>query len=95
MGRNKRINITIIILSSVTIFLQTLTVSLEDVGDSKVAEYLTMIINAALITIQTLQLNLKKIKEKEEEKKKEEVKLKEDTYDSYGSFNLPIINVGK
>ena len=62
MGAHKKINITIIVLSSVAIFLQTLILSISALSDSKSIQIIVAVLNAALVAIQSLQLNLKKIR---------------------------------
>lgn len=60
MSVHKRINITIIVLSSVAIFLQTLILSISALSESKALQIVIAVLNAALVAIQSLQLNLKK-----------------------------------
>lgn len=62
MGTHKKINITIIVLSAIAIFLQTLILSISTLYETKVFQVIVAILNAALVTVQSLQLNLKKIR---------------------------------
>lgn len=62
MGAHKKINITIIVLSATAIFLQTLILSISTLYETKVFQIIVAVLNAALVAIQSLQLNLKKIR---------------------------------
>ena len=60
MSYHRKINITIIILSSVAVFLQTLLLAIQTLYDTKIFQIIVAVINATLIAIQSVQLNLKK-----------------------------------
>ena len=62
MGTNKKINIAIIVISTIAVFLQTLILSISEIYESKIALIVIAVLNAAVVAIDTLQLNLKKIK---------------------------------
>lgn len=62
MGAHKKINITIIVLSAIAIFLQTLILSISTLYETKIFQIIVAILNAALVAIQSVQLNLKKIR---------------------------------
>lgn len=62
MNTHKKINITIIILSGVAIFLQTLIVSIQSLYELKYLQLVIAVLNAVLVAVQTVQLNLKKIR---------------------------------
>ena len=62
MGANKKINIAIIVISTIAVFLQTLILSISEIYESKIALIVIAVLNAAVVAIETLQLNLKKIK---------------------------------
>lgn len=64
MGFHRRINITIIVLSAIAVFLQTLLLAIQSLYDTKLFQIIVAFINAALVTIQSVQLNLKKEAEK-------------------------------
>lgn len=92
MGKNKRFNISIIIISSVAVFLQTLNVSLEEWDDSKAAQFIIILLNSALITLQSLQINLKRLKKQEKEAKMKLTQAK-DSGDEISEMNLPPIHI--
>ena len=62
MGANKKINIAIIVISTIAVFLQTLILSISEIYESKIALIVIAVLNAAVVAIETLQLNLKKIR---------------------------------
>ena len=62
MGANKKINIAIIVISTIAVFLQTLILSISEIYESKIALVVIAVLNATVVAIETLQLNLKKIK---------------------------------
>ena len=62
MGTNKKINIAIIVISTIAVFLQTLILSISEIYESKIALIVIAVLNAAVVAIETLQLNLKKIR---------------------------------
>ena len=57
MGAHKKINITIIVLSAIAIFLQTLILSISTLYETKIFQIIVAILNAALVAIQSVQLN--------------------------------------
>lgn len=57
MKTNKKINISIIVISTIAIFIQTLILSINEIYDSKIFQI--------IIAIQSLQLNLKRIRSRE------------------------------
>lgn len=62
MGAHKKLNIAIIVLSAIAIFLQALILSISTLYETKIFQIIIAILNAALVAIQTVQLNLKKIR---------------------------------
>ena len=62
MGAHKKFNIIIIVLSAIAIFLQTLILSISTLYETKIFQIIVAILNAALVAIQSVQLNLKKIR---------------------------------
>ena len=62
MGANKKINIAIIVISTIAVFLQTLILSISEIYESKIALVVIAVLNATVEAIDTLQFNLKKIK---------------------------------
>lgn len=62
MGAHKKLNITIIVLSAIAIFLQALILSISTLYETKTFQIIIAILNAALVAIQSVQLNLKKIR---------------------------------
>ena len=62
MGAHKKLNITIIVLSAIAIFIETLILSISTLYETKIFQIIVAILNAALVAIQSVQLNLKKIR---------------------------------
>lgn len=65
MKTNKKINISIIVISTIAIFIQTLILSINEIYDSKIFQIIIAILNASVVAIQSLQLNLKRIRSRE------------------------------
>lgn len=62
MGAHKKLNISIIVLSAIAIFIETLILSISTLYETKIFQIIVAILNAALVAIQSVQLNLKKIR---------------------------------
>lgn len=62
MGAHKKINISIVVLSAVATFLQTLILSVSALYETRALQIIVAVLNAALVAIQSLQLNLKNIR---------------------------------
>ena len=59
-----KINVTIIVISSLAIFLQTLIMAVQNIFDNLASQLCVGILNAILVAIEALQINLEKIKSK-------------------------------
>ena len=61
MGKNKKINISIVVISTITTFLQTLIISIESIYKNIIIQIVSAILNAIIVALQSLQLNIKRI----------------------------------
>ena len=64
MITHKKINISIIIISTVAVFLQTLIITIQNIFDNLPSKLSVGILNSILVAIEALQINLEKIKSK-------------------------------
>ena len=65
MGKNKKINISIIVISTITTFLQTLIISISSIYENIIFEIIVAILNAIIVALESLQLNIKRLKTRE------------------------------
>lgn len=62
MGKNRKINISIIVISTITTFLQTLIISISSIYENIIFEIIVAILNAIIVALESLQLNIKRLK---------------------------------
>ena len=65
MGKNKKINISIIVISTITTFLQTLIISISSIYENIIFEIIVAVLNAIIVALESLQLNIKRLKTRE------------------------------
>ena len=65
MGKNTKINISIIVISTITTFLQTLIISISSIYENIIFEIIVAILNAIIVALESLQLNIKRLKTRE------------------------------
>ena len=65
MGRNTKINISIVVISTVATFIQTVMVSISAIYTNIIFQIATAILNAAIVALESLQINIKRIKTRE------------------------------
>ena len=61
MGKNTKINISIIVISTITTFLQTLIISISSIYENIIFEIIVAILNAIIVALESLQLNIKRL----------------------------------
>ena len=64
MITHKKINISIIVISTIAVFLQTLIITIQNTFDNLPSKLSVGILNSILVAIEALQINLEKIKSK-------------------------------
>ena len=64
MITHKKINISIIIISTLAVFLQTLIITIQNIFDNLPSKLSVGILNSILVAIEALQINLEKLKSK-------------------------------
>ena len=64
MITHKKINISIIVISTIAVFLQTLIITIQNIFDNLPSKLSVGILNSILVAIEALQINLEKIKSK-------------------------------
>ena len=65
MGRNTKINISIVVISTVATFIQTVMVSISAIYTNIIFQIATAILNAVIVALESLQINIKRIKTRE------------------------------
>ena len=65
MGRNTKINISIVVISTIATSLQTLTVAISSIFNNIALQIVTAIMNAIIVGLESLQLNIKRLKSRE------------------------------
>ena len=61
MKSKKKISITIIVISAITTFLQTLVISINTIYENKICQIISAVFSASIIALQSIAMNLKKI----------------------------------
>lgn len=64
MITHKKINISIIVISTLAVFLQTLIITIQNIFDNLPSKLSVGILNSILVAIEALQINLEKLKSK-------------------------------
>ena len=65
MGRNTKINISIVVISTIATSLQTLTVAISSIFNNMALQIVTAVMNAIIVGLESLQLNIKRLKSRE------------------------------
>ena len=65
MGKNTKINISIIVISTITTFLQTLIVAIATIYENIIFQIVVAVLNAVIVALESLQLNIKRLKTRE------------------------------
>ena len=62
MGKNKKINISIIVISALITFLQTLIISISSINQNVIFQIIVAVMSAIVVSLEGVQMNLKRIK---------------------------------
>ena len=65
MGKNTKINISIIVISTITTFLQTLIIAIATIYENIIFQIVVAVLNAVIVALESLQLNIKRLKTRE------------------------------
>ena len=65
MGKNTKINISIIVISTITTFLQTLIIAIATIYENIIFQIVVAVLNAIIVALESLQLNIKRLKSRE------------------------------
>lgn len=62
MGKNKKINISIVVISALITFLQTLIISISSINQNVIFQIIVAVMSATVVSLEGVQMNLKRIK---------------------------------
>ena len=62
MGKNKKINISIVVISGLITFLQTLIISISSINQNVIFQIIVAVMSAIVVSLEGVQMNLKRIK---------------------------------
>ena len=62
MGKNKKINISIVVISALINFLQTLIISISAINENIIFQIIVAVMSAIVVSLEGVQMNLKRIK---------------------------------
>ena len=62
MGKNKKINISIVVISALITFLQTLIISISAINENVIFQIIVAVMSAIVVSLEGVQMNLKRIK---------------------------------
>ena len=62
MGRNTKINISILVITTIATVIQSITVAISSIFNSIALQIVTAVMNAIIVGLQSLQLNIKRLK---------------------------------
>ena len=62
MGKNKKINISIVVISALITFLQTLIISISAINENIIFQIIVAVMSAIVVSLEGVQMNLKRIK---------------------------------
>ena len=80
MGKNRKINISIITISTITTFLQTLIIAIASVYENIIFQIVVAVLNAVIVALESLQLNIKRLKTRENSRRNsEDIEIKIDS----------------
>ena len=65
MGKNTKINISIVVISTITTFLQTLIIAIATIYENIIFQIVVAVLNAIIVALESLQLNIKRLKSRE------------------------------
>ena len=72
MGKNTKINISIVVISTITTFLQTLIVAIATIYENIIFQIVVAVLNAVIVALESLQLNIKRLKTRENSRRNSE-----------------------
>ena len=72
MGKNTKINISIVVISTITTFLQTLIVAIATIYENIIFQIVVAVLNAVIVALESLQLNIKRLKSRENSRRNSE-----------------------
>ena len=80
MGKNTKINISIVVISTITTFLQTLIVAIATIYENIIFQIVVAVLNAVIVALESLQLNIKRLKTRENSRRNsEDIEIKIDS----------------
>lgn len=62
MGKNRKINISIIVISALITFIQTLIISISSINENVIFQIVVAVLSAIVVSLEGVQMNLKRIK---------------------------------
>ena len=62
MGKNKKINISIVVISALITCLQTLIISISAINQNVIFQIIVAVMSAIVVSLEGVQMNLKRIK---------------------------------
>ena len=62
MGKNRKINISIVVISALITFLQTLIISISAINENIIFQIIVAVMSAIVVSLEGVQMNLKRIK---------------------------------
>ena len=62
MGKNQKINISIVVISALITFLQTLIISISAINENIIFQIIVAVMSAIVVSLEGVQMNLKRIK---------------------------------
>ena len=62
MGKNKKINISIVVISALITFLQTLIISISAINQNLIFQIIIAVMSAIVVSLEGVQMNLNRIK---------------------------------
>ena len=72
MGKNTKINISIVVISTITTFLQTLIVAIATIYENIIFQIVVAVLNAVIVALESLQINMKRLKTRENSRRNSE-----------------------
>ena len=62
MGKNRKINISIIVISALITFIQTLIISISSIYQNLIFQIVIAVLSSVVVSLECVQMNLKRIK---------------------------------
>ena len=62
MGKNRKINISIIVISALITFIQTLIISISSINENVIFQIVVAVLSAIVVSLEGVQMNLNRIK---------------------------------